>query len=75
MVDALDLPALIKTPTGYSFDPIEALGLTLAHFRTAGDQYEFSMIYNCSQLVMCWAGLQALSPMSPARSSPAKARP
>ena len=29
MVDALDLPALIKTPTGYSFDPIEALGLTL----------------------------------------------
>lgn len=49
MVDALDLPALIKTPTGYSFDPVEALGLTLARFRTAGDQYELSMIYNRSQ--------------------------
>ena len=33
MVDALNLPALIKTPTGYSFDPIEALGLTLAAFK------------------------------------------
>jgi nuclease HARBI1 len=49
MVDALDLPPLIKTPTGYSFDSVEALGFTLARFRTAGDQYKLSMIYNRSQ--------------------------
>lgn len=42
-------PPLIKTPTGYSFDSVEALGLTLARFQTAGDQYGLSMIYNRSQ--------------------------
>jgi hypothetical protein len=31
-------------------------------------------LWHCG-LVMCWAGLQALSPLGPARSSPAQARP
>ena len=49
MVEALDLPGYIVTPSRYVFDPVEALGLTLAHFRSAGDQYELSMLYNCTQ--------------------------
>jgi nuclease HARBI1 len=49
MVDVLNLPLLIKTPTGYSFDSVEVLGLTLARFQTAGDQYKLSMLYNHSQ--------------------------
>jgi hypothetical protein len=49
MVEALGLPDLIYTPSRYVFDPVEALGLTLAQFRSAGDQYELSMLYDRSQ--------------------------
>ena len=49
MVDALGLPELIYTPNQSVFDPVEALGLTLAHFRSAGDQYELLMLYNRPQ--------------------------
>ena len=49
MVEALDLPGYIVTPSRYVFDPVEALGLTLARFRSAGDQYELSMLYNRTQ--------------------------
>jgi hypothetical protein len=36
MVEALQLPELITTPSRYTFDSIEALGLTFARFRTPG---------------------------------------
>lgn len=49
MAEVLGLPEIIITPGRHSFDPIEALGLTLARFRTAGDQYELSLLYNRSQ--------------------------
>jgi nuclease HARBI1 len=37
------------TPSRYVFDPVKALGLTLARFCSAGDQYELSMHYNHTQ--------------------------
>jgi nuclease HARBI1 len=49
MVEALDLPEYIVTPLQFVFDPVEALGLTLTCFHSAGDQYELSMLYNCTQ--------------------------
>lgn len=49
MVEALGLPNLIYTPSRSVFEPVKALGLTLTRFRSAGDQYELSMLYNQSQ--------------------------
>ncbi|KZP19066.1 hypothetical protein FIBSPDRAFT_893063 [Athelia psychrophila] len=49
MAEALKIPEYIVTPSQYVFDNIEALALTLAHFRTAGDQYEMSTTYCRSQ--------------------------
>ena len=50
MVDALQIPDQNTTHgTKSVFIVVEALGLTLAQFRSAGDQYELSMLYNQSQ--------------------------
>ena len=49
MVKALEIPDYISTRNNYAFDGIEALGLTLARFRSAGDQSELSMLYCRSQ--------------------------
>lgn len=49
MAEALEIPEYIVTPSQYAFDNIEALALTLARFRTAGDQYEMSTTYCRSQ--------------------------
>src|SRR6266404_3050352 len=49
MAEALKIPNRIVTPSKYCFDGIEALGLMLAHFWSAGDQYELSMLYHRSQ--------------------------
>ncbi|KZP21022.1 hypothetical protein FIBSPDRAFT_741154, partial [Athelia psychrophila] len=49
MAEALEIPEYIVTPSQYAFDNIEALALTLACFRTAGDQYEMSTTYCHSQ--------------------------
>lgn len=37
LTDALDIPEVIKMNSGYVFEAIEAVSLTLARFRTAGD--------------------------------------
>lgn len=37
MIEALQLPGHIETPSRFTFDPVEALGLTLARFCTSGD--------------------------------------
>jgi nuclease HARBI1 len=49
MIEALQLPGHIETPSRFTFDPVEALGLTLAQFRTPGDQLELSLLYHRSQ--------------------------
>ena len=49
MIEALQLPGHIETPSQFTFDPVEALGLTLAWFRTPGDQLELSLLYHRSQ--------------------------
>jgi len=49
MAEALQLPGHIVTPSRFTFDPVEALGLTLAWFRTPGDQFELSLLYHRSQ--------------------------
>ena len=49
MIEALQLPGHIETPSRFTFDPVEALGLTLAPFRTPGDQLELSLLYHRSQ--------------------------
>ena len=49
MVEALEIPPLIRTRNQYIFDSVEALALTLARFRSAGDQYDLSMRFNRSQ--------------------------
>lgn len=49
MVKALEIPDEIITSSRYVFDGLEALALTLARFWTAGDQYEMSTTYCCSQ--------------------------
>jgi Trk-type K+ transport system membrane component len=43
MVDALEIPESIITPSGSVFSGIEALCLTCAHFCTAGDLHKLSM--------------------------------
>ncbi|KAJ6493877.1 hypothetical protein DFH09DRAFT_871267, partial [Mycena vulgaris] len=45
----MDIPAPFRTRGRYAFSPVEALGLLLARFRSAGDMYEVSMKYNRSQ--------------------------
>lgn len=49
MVEALEIPDHIITPSKYTFDGVEALALTLARFRTAGDQFEISKRFRRSQ--------------------------
>lgn len=39
MVAALELPEYIHVRNGSVFDAVEALGLTLARFRSAGDEF------------------------------------
>ncbi|KAJ6455572.1 hypothetical protein C8R47DRAFT_943706, partial [Mycena vitilis] len=46
---AMNIPEVVKTDNGCSFDRIEALCLLLARFRSAGDQFELSMKYDRSQ--------------------------
>ena len=46
MADALEMPGLIATRTRSLFSGIEALALTCARFRTAGDLYDLSTKYS-----------------------------
>lgn len=45
----MDIPETIKTVSGYVFEGLEALCLLCARFRTAGDMYELTAIYDRSQ--------------------------
>lgn len=49
MVAALELPDIIRTRNGYVFDAVEALGLTLARFRSAADEFHLIQRFNRSQ--------------------------
>ncbi|GLB43896.1 putative DDE superfamily endonuclease [Lyophyllum shimeji] len=49
MVGALGIPLSKKTPTRYIFDRVEAFCLLLARYRSAGDMYTLSMLYDRSQ--------------------------
>lgn len=49
MVAALELPEFIRTNNGYIFDSVEALGLTLARFRSAGDEFHLVQQFDRSQ--------------------------
>jgi nuclease HARBI1 len=49
MVDALEIPYEIIAPTGSCFTGLEALALTFARFRTAGDLHELSTKYSRAQ--------------------------
>ncbi|THV00463.1 hypothetical protein K435DRAFT_818320 [Dendrothele bispora CBS 962.96] len=49
MIDALEIPQTIKTPSRFCFDAVEAFCLTLARFRSAGDQSDLCRLYRCSQ--------------------------
>ena len=49
MAEALEIPAIFSTTSRYSFSAVEALALLCACFRSSGDLYQLSMIYNCSQ--------------------------
>jgi nuclease HARBI1 len=46
MAEALKIPDVIVTPTQSVFSGIEALCLTCARFRTAGDIYELTIKYS-----------------------------
>ncbi|KAJ7170969.1 hypothetical protein C8R46DRAFT_853779, partial [Mycena filopes] len=46
---ALDIPAVFRTKSRYAFPRIEALGILLARFRSAGDMFELTTKYNRSQ--------------------------
>jgi hypothetical protein len=48
-VETLQLSGDIVASGGHAFDSVEALGLTFARFRTAGDQYELSILYSRCQ--------------------------
>ncbi|KAK6984335.1 hypothetical protein R3P38DRAFT_2416771, partial [Favolaschia claudopus] len=45
----LDIPPIFRTQNRCAFPRMEALGLLLARFRSAGDMFELSMQYNRSQ--------------------------
>lgn len=49
MVDALEIPDNIIIPSGSVFSGLEALCLTCARFRTAGDLHELSTKHCCTQ--------------------------
>ncbi|THU83876.1 hypothetical protein K435DRAFT_822876 [Dendrothele bispora CBS 962.96] len=49
LIDALDVPEIITTPSRYKFDAVEAFCLTLARFRSAGDQSDLCRMYHHSQ--------------------------
>ncbi|THU75954.1 hypothetical protein K435DRAFT_706026 [Dendrothele bispora CBS 962.96] len=49
LIDALDVPEIITTPSRYKFDAMEAFCLTLARFRSAGDQSDLCRMYHRSQ--------------------------
>ena len=49
LAKALQLPRYIRTRSRYKFSRIEALALTCARFRTAGDQHELSLLYDRTQ--------------------------
>jgi hypothetical protein len=49
MAEALEIPERFITTSRYSFTSIEALALLCARFRSAGDLYHLSMIYDHSQ--------------------------
>lgn len=48
MVEALNIPARIVTPTRSVFNGVEAFSLC-AHFQTAGEMYSLVMQYNWAQ--------------------------
>ncbi|KAJ7733167.1 hypothetical protein B0H16DRAFT_1239164, partial [Mycena metata] len=52
LVDALEIPEVIRTHSRCAFKGIEALCLLIARFRSAGEQYELSMKYNRAQLAI-----------------------
>ena len=45
VIEALQLPGHIVTSSWFTFDPVEALALTLAQFCTSGDEFELSLLY------------------------------
>ncbi|THU99811.1 hypothetical protein K435DRAFT_818468 [Dendrothele bispora CBS 962.96] len=49
IIEALDIPEFITTPSKYRFDAVEAFCLTLARFRSAGDLSDLCRIYHRSQ--------------------------
>ena len=49
MVEALDIPARIVTPTCSVFTGVEGFSLLCARFRTAGDMYNLVMQYDRAQ--------------------------
>jgi nuclease HARBI1 len=52
MVRALDIPEKLVTPSRYAFSGIEGLALLCARFRSAGEMYTLSMLYDRSQSSM-----------------------
>ncbi|KAJ4465915.1 hypothetical protein C8R41DRAFT_732377, partial [Lentinula lateritia] len=52
LCDALTIPMIIKTKSGYKFPHVEALCLLLAQMRDSGDAYCMTMLYNqCQSLI------------------------
>lgn len=49
MVTALRIPDDIRTPGGHCFDGLEALAITLARFRSPGDQHDLAMRFRRTQ--------------------------
>ncbi|KAJ7134493.1 hypothetical protein C8R44DRAFT_572002, partial [Mycena epipterygia] len=49
LAEALDIPEEFKTSSRHSFSQIEALCLLCARFRSAGEMYTLSMLYDRAQ--------------------------
>ncbi|KAE9389122.1 hypothetical protein BT96DRAFT_960100 [Gymnopus androsaceus JB14] len=82
LLSALRIPDPFVTRTRSCFPKIEALGLLLAHFQSAGDMYDLTSCYNLSQSAISelvneltkyldntWKHLLDLGPRNPTRQT------